>query len=64
MYSFAGQVEVDQEVYGQLLQTGHFQQMQLDVDEVFAIASRLPQHVYASLATPAMSLPSLPHHLT
>lgn len=30
----AGQVELDQEVCKQLLQTGHFQQMQLDVDEV------------------------------
>ena len=30
----AGEIEVDQEVYEQLLQTGHFLHMQLDVDEV------------------------------
>ena len=58
----AGQVELDQEVCKQLLQTGHFQQMQLDVDEVHDIAAWLPEHIacYTSLhpvlrAGPALS---------
>ena len=32
----AGEVDIDQDVYNQLLQTGHFESMRLDVDEVLA----------------------------
>lgn len=34
MDAYAGQVEIDQEICDQLLQTGAFEQMQIDTDEV------------------------------
>ena len=67
----AGQVELDQEVCKQLLQTGHFQQMQLDVDEVFVVAAWLLQHIacYADShhvlsAAPAQSAQPFQSHAT
>ena len=60
----AGQVELDQGVCKQLLQTGHFQQMQLDVDEVhgFAAWHRAPYtalHPALSAAPPPFPPPYL-----